>query len=292
MREKEYLYLLSIDKPQLLRFMIKQKVMARSTYISENLTQKQIDFMLQLDDYELDIFSLADVKKQLGDKVEDVNELIENLVHKRILSRIKRGKYCRYNFRDEQVIGSFLVQDGAVAYWSALHHYGLTEQFPNSIFIQTTYPKQDKSVFGVYYKFVKIRKSKRAGVVKEGYGNRSYRITSLEKTVADCFDLPQYSGGYAELIRAFNEAEMDGDKLIEACRAIHNIAATKRMGYLAELCQKRELDGFVAYAEEQVNDKYNLFDLAGTEDGEFVSKWKIRLNIPMENIVGILNQQY
>lgn len=266
--------------------------MARSTYISENLTQKQIDFMLLLDDYELDIFTLEDIKKQLGDKVEDVNELIENLVHKRILSRIERGKYCRYNFRDEQVIGSFLVPDGAVAYWSALHHYGLTEQFPNSIFIQTTYPKQDKSVFGVYYKFVKISKSKRSGIVDEGYGNRVYRITSPEKTIVDCFDLPQYSGGYAELIRAFNEAEMDGNKLIEACKAIHNIAATKRMGYLAELCQKSELDGFIAYAEEQTNDRYNLFDPAGTEDGEFVGKWKLRLNMPIESIMGILNKQY
>lgn len=266
--------------------------MARSTYISENLTQKQIDFMLLLDDYELDIFTLEDIKTQLGNKVGDVNELIENLVHKRILSRIERGKYCRYNFRDEKVIGSFLVPDGAVAYWSALHHYGLTEQFPNSVFIQATHAKQDKSVFGVYYKFVRISRSKQVGIVKEGYGNRTFRITSLEKTITDCFDLPQYSGGYAELIRAFNEAPADSDKLIAACEAIHNIAATKRMGYLAELCKKNELDGFIRFAENQVNDRYNLFDPAGLEEGEFVSKWKLRLNISMEDITGILDKQY
>lgn len=266
--------------------------MAKSTYLSENLTQKQIGLMLLLDDYELDIFTLEDIKEQLGHKVKGINELIENLVHKRILSRIERGKYCRYNFRDEKVIGSFLVPDGTIAYWSALHHYGLTEQFPNSVFVQTTKAKQDKNVFGVYYKFIKITKSKQADIVKEGYGNHSYHITSLEKTIADCFDLPQYSGGYAELIRAFDEAGLDSNKLIEACKAIHNIAATKRMGYLAELCEKEELSDFITFAKNQVNKKYNLFDPAGEEEGEFVSKWKLRLNIPEEDIAGILNKQY
>lgn len=266
--------------------------MTRSTYLSENLTQKQIDFMLMLDDNELDIFSLEDIKEQIGDKVDGVNELIENLVHKRIFSRIERGKYCRYNFRDEKVIGCFLVPDGAISYWSALHQYGLTEQFPNSVFIQTTKSKQDKTVFGVYYKFVKISESKQAGIINEGYGNHSYQITSMEKTIADCFDLPQYSGGYAELIRAFNEALMDSYKLIKACEAIHNIAATKRMGYLAELCSKEGLSDFIAFAENHANEKYNLFDPAGVEKGKFVNKWKLRLNIPEEDIVGILNKQY
>src|SRR5690606_31756213 len=128
--------------PQKIGFINKQKVMAKGTYISENLTQKQIDFMLLLDDYELNIFTLETLKQLLGNQVERINELVENLVNKRILSRIERGKYCRYNFRDEKVIGSFLVPDGAIAYWSALHHYGLTEQFPNSVFVQTTRAKQ------------------------------------------------------------------------------------------------------------------------------------------------------
>ncbi len=35
--------------------------MAKGTDVSENLTQKLIDFMLLPDDYELDIFSLGDV---------------------------------------------------------------------------------------------------------------------------------------------------------------------------------------------------------------------------------------
>lgn len=64
--------------------------MARGTYISENLTQPQMDVMLMLDENEIDIFSLEELKELLGDASEDVNEIIENLVHKKMLSRIKR----------------------------------------------------------------------------------------------------------------------------------------------------------------------------------------------------------
>lgn len=266
--------------------------MARSTYISENLTQKQIDFMLMLDDHELDIFTLEQVKDQLGDKVEDLNELIENLIHKRIFSRIERGKYCRYNFRDENVIGSFLAKDGVIAYWSALHKYGLTEQFPNSVFVQTSKAKKDKTVFGVYYKFIKVVPSKQAEIKEEGYGNHKYRITTVEKTIADCFDLPQYSGGYAELIRAFNDAYMNSEKLIAACEAINNIAIIKRMGYLATLFERNELADFVEYAGKRTNEKYSLFDPKGEEEGEFVSRWKLRLNISEKDILGIIDKQY
>jgi len=266
--------------------------MAGGTYISENLTRKQIDFMLLLDDRELDIFTLAEIKKQLGNQVDEINELVENLVDKGILSRIERGKYCRHNFRDEQVIGCYLVPDGAIAYWSALHHYGLTEQFPNSVFVQTIKPKKDKTVFGAYYKFVQIASSKRVEIRQEGHGNHSYRITTLEKTLADCFDLPHYSGGYAELLRAFLEASPSSQKLIAACGAIHNIAATKRMGYLAELSGKANLREFVRYARNQTNERYSLFDPAGEEEGEFVSQWKLRLNISADDILNIINRPH
>jgi len=54
--------------------------MARGTYISENLTQRQINFMHMLDDKEMDIFSLSELRAVLDDTSSDVNELAENLV--------------------------------------------------------------------------------------------------------------------------------------------------------------------------------------------------------------------
>lgn len=279
-------------KPHLLGFIINQSIMARSTYISENLTQNQINFMLMLDDFEMDIFTLTELKQQVGAKFEDINELVENLVHKKIVSRIERGKYCRSNFRDEKVIGTSLVKDGSIAYWSALNLHGLTEQFPNSVFIQTTKVKPSKEIFGVNYQFVKIAPAKRTGLIKEGFGNHSYSITDIEKTIVDCFDLPQYSGGYAELIRAFATTKLSASKMVEYCVAINNIAATKRMGFLAELFGKKGLKSFVRFAKDQVKEAYNPLDPHGSDSGFFNAEWRLKLNLSKDELFDIANKQY
>jgi len=98
--------------------------------------------MKLLDEYELEIFRFEEVEIQINRKFDNLNEVLENLVHKDLLSRIERGKFCRANFRDENVIGAFVVKEGTVAYWSALNLHGLTEQFAKTIFIQTTHRKK------------------------------------------------------------------------------------------------------------------------------------------------------
>ena len=252
--------------------------MVKSTYISVNITPSQRDVLLLLNENEIDIFSLDDLKELVSDSLEDSNEIIENLVHKKLFSRI--------------VIGCFLVPDGVIGYWSALNLHGLTEQFTNTIFIQTTHLKKSKTVFGVQYKFVKIKETKRVGVTTEGFGNYKYKITDKEKTLVDCFDLPLYSGGYAELIRAFSKAEMDQDKMIEYCKSIGNIAVVKRLAFLAELLKKPKMNRFLKYAKGEVNARYVLLDPLGKEEGSFNNSWKLRLNITEYELLDICNKQY
>ena len=271
---------------------IPTNVMADSVYISSNITSDQLQFMKLLDDFEVDIFNFNEIETLLKQRIENLNEILENLVDKQLLSRIERGKFCRANFRDENVIGTFIVKDSAIAYWSALNLHGLTEQFPNTIFIQTIHKKNDKKIFGTSYKFIKIIPTKRSGVIWNGYGSRKYPITDIEKTIVDCFDMPQYCGGYAELIRAFANANLFAAKLIEYCKAINNIAVIKRLGFLAEVTGKKNMNSFIRFAKEQVNERHNLFDPLGTENGEYNSDWKLRLNLSRENILGIINQQY
>jgi len=261
--------------------------MSRGSYTSVNLTRKQKDFLILMDEYDIDIFQITDIENILERKIEDLNEILENLAEKKILSRIERGKYCRHNFRDEYVISQYLVSDGVIAYWSALNYHSLTEQFPNIIFVQTIKSKLNKSIFGTAYKFVKVTDNKYTGYNTVGSGNHKFRITDVEKTLVDCFDLVQYSGGYAELIRAFSQHPSESKKLIKYAGAVNNISVLKRMGFLAEMFPKRKLDEFIAYAKSKVNSRYNLFDPFGPDKGEFINEWKLRLNINKEAIKDI-----
>jgi predicted transcriptional regulator of viral defense system len=261
--------------------------MARSKRITKMLTVSQMNFLKQLDEEEISLFTM-DFLKETAANSENLNNIIENLVRKGFLHRLERGKYCRSTFRDELVIGTFLVHDSAIAYWSALNLYGLTEQFPNTVFIQTTCKKNPISVFGTKYQFIKINSQKRVGITYNGYGNYKYPITDVEKTILDCFDLPQYSGGYAELIRAFYHVKLNAEKLISHSVSINNIAAIKRICFLSELFNKKELLPFIEFARTKVNRTYNLFDPFGENIGKPDCKWYLRLNLSEEVIMNIV----
>jgi len=101
----------------------------------------------------------------------------------------------------------------------------------------------------------------------------------------DGFDQPQYSGGYAELIRAFMQADLKANKIIAYCKVVNNTAVTKRIGFLSELFECTSLQEFTAFAKKQVNSKYNLIDPQGNEAGDFISEWKLRLNIGKEQLL-------
>jgi len=266
--------------------------MADSVYISSNLTKAQLLFLHLINENEIEYFTIYEIEKQLNRRFDNINEVLENLVQKRFLYRLQKGYYAVKNFNNQNVIGTFISQNSAVAYWSAVSIHGLTSRFPNKVFIQTTKRKKDKAILGVDYKFVTIPERKRTGITTLGYGNNSYPITDIEKTIIDCFDLPKYSGGFDLLVSAFSQAKLSSKKMIEYAEAINNISAIKRMGFIAELLDKKGLQTFIKYAKRRVNKKYNLIDYAGEESGEFVSSWRLRLNVNRDEIMHLSKELY
>jgi len=266
--------------------------MARSSYKSENLTGEQLKLIQLLNEYEIEYFLLEEIEELVNRSFRNIGEVVENLADKNILTRLERAKYANINFNNQNVIGTFISQNSAVSYWSALNIHGLTSRFPNKIFIQTTKRKRDKTILGVEYKFVTIPERKRTGITTLGYGNNSYPITDIEKTIVDCFDLPKYSGGFDLLVSAFSQAKLNSKKMIEYCEAVNNISATKRLGFLSELLNKKGLQAFIKYAKLSVNKKYNLIDSAGNDSGEFISGWRLRLNVSRDEIMNLSKELY
>ena len=266
--------------------------MAKSTYLSSNLNESQIEFLQLLDEHEILYFSLDDIGNRLGVFHENLNELVENLNHKGLLKRIERGKYARPQFHDPYVLGTFISKDGVVAYWSALHLYGYTDRFPNKVFVKTTARKRNIQLFGTPIHFVTVRPYKLSGIVTNGYGDRSFGITNLEVTILDCFDQPRYAGDWPDLLKAFSQANLDVQNLIETAKLYDNASLIKRMGYLAELLKKKEMDPFVEFAKQNLGKKYALFEPGGEDSGIFNSAWMLRMNMTEAAIMQIIETSY
>ncbi len=240
-------------------------------------------------DFGLDIFTTEDLLKGSAFTKKQVEIALRNLNKRDFIRIVEKGKYCKYDFRNEYVIGNFLAKDGGIGYWTAMNYHGLTEQIPNVICVQTSSKKQDKSIFGVRYKFILVKQTKLTGYKTEGYGNHRFRISDLEKTIVDCFDLPQHSGGYPEIIKAFARADVSARKMVTYCKAIDNIAVVKRLAYLTELLEKKNMDYFIEYSLTIRNDKYNLFQPNCPSRGKAIRKWRLLLNMEQEEILNIAN---
>ena len=176
---------------------------------------------------------------------ESLRVILSRLEQRGIIERIEKGKYLIIPLGAEKgeytlhefVIGSTLIEPCSIAYWSALNYYGLTEQIPTTVFLQTTARKknQDVKVFGVEYQIIKVKKEKIFGIRKEWIDETQINITDKEKTMIDCLDKPQYCGGIIEVAKALKNNKFDRKKLEDYAQRIGNSGVLRRLGYLCEL---------------------------------------------------------
>ncbi len=253
------------------------------------MTELQYRFLDMLDEYGYDIFNLKMIRETGYFTGNEITQALRTLTKSGIITKLEQGKYIKSSFNEEYVIGNFLAPDGGIAYWSALNSHGLTEQFVNEIFVQTS-KRRGQKVFGnLKYNFIKVNERKVTGYQDMGYGNHRYRMTDVEKTIVDCFDMPQYCGWYQEIIKAFNNAELNARKMVKYCKAVNNLSVVKRLAYLSDLLQKPKMNYFTKYAENVITNGYSLFEAGGDTNGIYVSKWKLIVNIPENEIKEIAN---
>lgn len=260
--------------------------------IKKNITPEQNLFLKSLDDKEIEIFTFSDIETRLDNYNKNLSNILTNLVHHNLLVQFEKGKYCRPNFNNQFVIANYLCQGSAIAYWSALNHHGLTEQIPNTVFSQTDKLKPPKKIFNVNYKFVKVHPRKMVGITTRGRGSHEFRITDIEKTIIDCFDLSRYAGGFSELVRAFYHAGLNKKKLLDYAVDVNNLSVFKRISYLSELFGMKGFKTFQKETQSRLKDKYTCLSPGGRKTGKHLSKWKLCLNVDEETLLSMVKKEY
>lgn len=217
--------------------------------------------------------------------------ILSRLERRGWIERIEKGKYLIIPLGAEKggytshefVIGSLLVDPYCIAYWSALNFYGLTDQIPATVFIQTTSrkKKQEIKVFGVLYRIVRVKRDKFFGVRREWLEESAINITDKEKTIVDCLDKPQYCGGVVEVAMALKDPGLDNAKLSEYATSIGNSGVVRRLGYL---CERLGLDIDLPSIETR---NYLLLDPTISKKGSTSAEWKLVINLDDKMLGGL-----
>jgi predicted transcriptional regulator of viral defense system len=234
-----------------------------------------------------ELFELTKIDKKI------LWEVVSKLEQRGYIRRVEKGKYLIVPLSAEKgaytlhefVIGSILVETYTIAYWSALNYYGLTEQIPITVFIQTTSRKEKQmiEVFGVKYRIVRVKEEKFFGIKKEWIENTQINITDKEKTIIDCLDKPQYCGGIIEVIKALKNSrkEFDFKKLTEYANQIGNSGVVRRLGYICDLLKIK-----IKLTPLDVRN-YLLLDPTMPSEQTKNAKWRLIINLD-EKVIGDL----
>jgi len=231
---------------------------------------------------ESQVFSFSQLYQKTHIKKEVLKVILSRMEDRGFIERIEKGKYLIIPLGSEKgkytlhefVIASYLVEPYAISYWSALHHYGLTEQIPSTVFVQTPARKKKNlmEIFSVNYQIVRVKEDKFFGVRKEWIDENLVSITDKEKTIIDCLDKPHYAGGIIEVAKALKSGSLNYNQLSAYALRIGNFAVIRRLGYLCERM------GVPLNLPQPRSKSYLLLDPTMPAKGENDAKWRLKIN--------------
>jgi predicted transcriptional regulator of viral defense system len=261
-----------------------------------SLSSEEADLLLSLASEDKNIFTIQDAYRQWKDDPNTPSRL-HTLEAKGWLERLERGKYLIVPFEagperqwteDAYVLASYLIDPSAIAYWSALHHWNMTEQVPRVTYVQSTSRKftRRKEVLGIRFRFVKVASKKFFGLHRQHVDHKRYSVTDREKTLLDCLDRPDLAGGIPEVSKALlASSSFNWKRLDEYLERFGRGAVIKRLGFLVDATPI-----YIPDREDHLGRWQNLLTAglskldpsSPREPHRIETRWRVRVNVDEE----------
>jgi len=258
-----------------------------------------VQLLIALADEELTTFSTDEARRLSGRSTGATHALLSRLVSGGWLARLERGNYLvvpveagrEGRWTEEPfVLAARLASPSAISHWSAASFWNLTEQLVATVFVSTPQRKfhTRQILAGVPIQFIHRPERKFFGAVQQRVGDRRISIMSVEKTLVDVLEQPQYAGGIVEASKAFknafDEGRVDVDAFAQALRRIGNGAVAKRAGFLLELFRLHPQ--LQAQIERGLTAGETLLNPLAERQGPRSARWRLRVNVPTGDLVG------
>ena len=182
--------------------------------------------------------------------------LLSELSADRWITRIKKGLYAindpltRAPKAHPFAIGTAIVSPSAISHWSALQHWGLTEQISSRIMLSSptrTFPPNNEGdgmggrsswvVGGIHYQFTTIAASHFFGISKVWMNERNQvPVFDRERALLDTFQHFHIFGSLSTALEILEAhiADLDIGRLVEYALRLGVAAVVKRIGWSLE----------------------------------------------------------
>lgn len=176
-----------------------------------------------------------------------------------------------------------MVDPYYISHWSALNHYGFTEQTPPSVYITTTKPRNRKRILDTEFIFVTVSERKMMCITEIRVDNNQVKISTPEKTIVDCLDHPEHCGGVGEVAKAiyFEHDNLKLSTVVSLAEAMGNKAIFKRLGYILDYYGLKEQ--LELLRDVKLSKGYSKLDPKSPERGRINERWRIIVNADIDS---------
>ncbi len=227
------------------------------------------------------------------------NKILSRLEKKGWLQRTKRGIYIFVPIdsitpdtlpEDPWALAMDLFKPCYISGWSAAEYWELTEQIFNTTVVYTVQAqrKGTQKIANITYRTHRIPEKELFGTKKIWRNNVPVIIADLHRTVIDILDSPELGGGgrhSLDIVRAYWESEKaDLDRLYEYARKLNRGVIFKRLGFTAEILGQIP-ESWLGKCREHLSTGISNFDPSGPKQGKIISRWRLRINLPLEEML-------
>lgn len=239
-------------------------------------------------------FDAAQAAAALSTDLGHTRRLLANLANGGWLARVRKGWYIcvplgasepREWREDPWVVAATLFSPGYIGGWSAVEHWGLTDQIFNVIYVvvgRKVKPAR-QTIQGTDFLIRTVPEWILFGTRRVWRQRLPVNVSDPHRTIIDILDVPAAAGGAlhaSEILQAYFESEhADQAKLLHYGDRLGRGTVFKRLGYLAERGTLADAD-FVEACRDRITKGLSQLDPGGPPKGRTISRWNLRVNTP------------
>lgn len=239
-------------------------------------------------------FDAEQAASVLGIDLGSTRRLLAALAGSGWLARVRQGWYIGVPLdasepgdwrEDSWVVAATLFAPGYIGGWSAVEHWGLTDQIFNVVYVVAgrKVAATRQTVQGTEFLIRTVPEGALFGMRRVWRQRVAVNVSDPHRTVIDILDVPASAGGVlhaSEVLQAYFEGEdIDRSKLLQYGDRLGRGTVFKRLGYLAERAGLADAD-FVEACRTRITKGVSRLDPDGPPAGRIVARWNLRVNTP------------
>jgi len=171
--------------------------------------------------------------------------------------------------------------DYYVSHASAMDLHQMVTQPQLVVYTTTTQAIRPRVVLGTEFRFVRSKPANLFGSTEHWVTKtEKVQVSDLERTIIDGLKQSEYCGGFTDVAKGFwmRRDDIDYGRLIDYALRLDVGAVIRRLGFLLETFEM-DAPREVKRLQENLTASYAILDPLLPEEGRFMARWRLRLNV-------------